>query len=510
MNLLQMSIAGGVMILAVAVIRALFLHKLPKKTFVILWGIVLLRLMIPVSLPSTFSIYSFTPAMDAVKDTPAERYLPIFQEAETVSQPEQPIPERNRFPLWTFIWAAGAVLSALFFVLSYIRCRLDFRTSLPVNHEYADRWLKEHSLRRMISIRQSGCVAAPLTYGIIHPVILMPKSTDWTDTGQMEYVLAHEYTHIRKMDGIRKLALTAALCVHWFNPVVWLMYYLANRDIELCCDEAVVRMFGQGTRSAYAFTLISMEEKKSSIQPLCSNFSRPAIKERITAIMKIKKKSLSAVLAAAGLIIAVSAVFATSAVAANEPVLQLGQKMSQPLSHIGKWKPGSKAETESGQIFSVDSVELRSYEPGYPYLHPVYTNRTDQTVTKIQYSMLAFDKDGQPLKIKWFPMDSSFRIAYSYMTDEELNLKPGKTYDVRGGWSLYPSGDWAELTREEKKEEGSARVVYSMYCISQITFKDGSKWVNPDFENWKDTYTGKKAEVSFLQNYYPREYAVTQ
>ncbi|RAZ18687.1 peptidase M56, partial [Klebsiella oxytoca] len=70
----------------------------------------------------------------------------------------------------------------------------------------------------------------PLTYGIIHPVILLPKSTDWTDTERLNYVLEHELAHIRHFDAAAKLALTAAVCVHWFNPLVWLMLSLANRD----------------------------------------------------------------------------------------------------------------------------------------------------------------------------------------------------------------------------------------------------------------------------------------
>ena len=103
------------------------------------------------------------------------------------------------------------------------------------------------------------------------------------------------------------------LCVHWFNPLVWVMYVLANRDIELSCDEAVVRLFGENTKAAYARTLISMEETRSGLAPLCNNFSKNAIEERITAIMKMKKTSIAAVLLAAVLVCGLSVGFATSA-----------------------------------------------------------------------------------------------------------------------------------------------------------------------------------------------------
>lgn len=178
-------------------------------------------------------------------------------------------------------------------------------------------WIAEHKLTRHIQIRQSGRISAPLTYGVFKPIVLMPKGTTCDDINQIEYILAHEFVHIRRFDTAKKILLTAALCVHWFNPLVWVMYILSNRDIELSCDEAVVRSFGNIKKSDYALTLISMEEKKSNLSPLCNNFSKSAIEERITAIMKIKKTSAISILIAVSLIIGVTTVFATSSNAFN-------------------------------------------------------------------------------------------------------------------------------------------------------------------------------------------------
>lgn len=105
----------------------------------------------------------------------------------------------------------------------------------------------------------------------------------------------------------------AVLCVHWFNPLVWAMYILANRDIELSCDEAVVRLFGENTKAAYARTLISMEETRSGLAPLCNNFSKNAIEERITAIMKIKKTTVFSLVLAGFIVVGTATAFATSA-----------------------------------------------------------------------------------------------------------------------------------------------------------------------------------------------------
>lgn len=322
MNLLQMSISAGVMIAVVTIIRALAINRLPKKTFLTLWGIVLVRLFVPFSWPSPFSVYSFVnhQGVRQIGGAPVTAILPIapaandFVSSTTVSQTIWP-------SLRALIWGIGAALCTLYFAIAYIRCRREFRDSQPVKNSFAAGWLSELKCKRPITIRQTSGISAPLTYGIFRPVILMPTGTDWTDTRKLQYVLTHEYVHIRRFDGATKLLLTAALCIHWFNPLVWVMYVLSNRDIELSCDEKVVRTFGKTIKSAYALALIGMEEKKSKLTPFCNNFSKNAIEERIKAIMKIKKPSLMAILVAIILTVGVTTAFATSAVAENKNLL---------------------------------------------------------------------------------------------------------------------------------------------------------------------------------------------
>jgi beta-lactamase regulating signal transducer with metallopeptidase domain len=128
---------------------------------------------------------------------------------------------------------------ALFFLVTHLRCRKVYKTALPVDNEFMRQWLSEHPTKRRVQIRQSDKIATPLTYGVFRPVILLPKTTDWTDETRLRYILTHEFTHIRRFDTLTKLALAAAVCVHWFNPLVWVMYILANRDNELSCDETV-------------------------------------------------------------------------------------------------------------------------------------------------------------------------------------------------------------------------------------------------------------------------------
>ncbi len=310
MSLLQMSFTGGILILAVIVIRALAINMLPKKAFNALWWISVVRLMIPFSIPSAFSVYSLMGSHAPGNGSQAIRVLPIGASGQAASMPDS---ITNAVSTWTVVWAAGVLVCAVFFSLAYWKCRKEFQTSIPVGNDFTENWLSVHQQGRRISIRQSGRFSAPVTYGVLHPVILMPTSTKWENTDSLAYVLAHEYVHIRRFDSIRKLVLIVVLCVHWFNPLVWVMYILANRDIELSCDEAVVRFFGENTKAAYARALISMEETRSGLTPLCSSFSKNAIEERITAIMKIKKTTVFSLVLAGFIVVGTATAFATSA-----------------------------------------------------------------------------------------------------------------------------------------------------------------------------------------------------
>ena len=313
MSLLQMSFSGGILILAIIVIRALAINVLSKKTFNALWGISVVRLMIPFSIPSAFSVYSLIGSHAPGNGLQAIRVLPIGASGQEASMPSSITNAANAVSTWTIVWAAGVLVCAVFFSLAYWKCWKEFQTSLPVGNDFTENWLSVHQQGRRISIRQSGRFSAPLTYGVLHPVILMPISTKWENTDSLAYVLAHEYVHIRRFDSIRKLVLIVVLCVHWFNPLVWVMYILANRDIELSCDEAVVRFFGENTKAAYARALISMEETRSGLTPLCNNFSKNAIEERITAIMKIKKTTVFSLILAGFIVAGIATAFATSA-----------------------------------------------------------------------------------------------------------------------------------------------------------------------------------------------------
>lgn len=319
MSLLQMSFLGTVIILLIVVLRAVLINRLPKKTFLILWWIALIRLLVPFSIKSVTSIYSLLQSIysdiNPVRTAQTTTFLPIHGNMPEIANglSEAMVQRTESISILSVIWLAGLLLCFGFFAVSYIKCYREFRFSLPVENDILEAWKEKHPLKRSLSIRQTETIAAPLSYGVIRPVILMPKNTEWKNIYQLRYVLEHEYVHIRQLDMLTKLIMIAAVCIHWFNPLVWVMYILFNRDLELSCDETVVRRFGMDIKSVYATALISMEEKKSGLTPLCNSFSKNAIEERIRAIMKIKKTSKFAVMISAVLVICVTGGFATSA-----------------------------------------------------------------------------------------------------------------------------------------------------------------------------------------------------
>ena len=323
-----MSVAGGVLILFIVVIRALAIHRLPKTTFLALWMIAALRLLLPLSIPMPFKIHiDLDVFSDVVPKLPSGNIgFPLPGEGRPAYDTGAivPGPAAERISVFVILWLVGVLLLALYFSISYLRSMRKFRMSVPDNTPYIREWLNAHQIVRPIEVRSSDLISSPLTYGILHPVILLPKKLDRNDQVALKYVLTHEYVHIRRFDAITKILFAAVLCIHWFNPLVWGMYVLANRDTELSCDAWVIRMTGVKNRSSYALMLIKMEEKRSGMSALYSHFGKNAISERIEAIMKFKKTSILACTLALALIAGATTAFAAARTDDNMELMGLG------------------------------------------------------------------------------------------------------------------------------------------------------------------------------------------
>lgn len=342
MSLLQMSISASVFILAVIFLRSLLIHRLPKITFMFLWGVALIQLLVPVSVQSQFSI--FTAAEHVSRMFTAPKSIPAPESStlvngttvimppitEHVTAPIVPLKTASRISPFVWVWFVGFTLCALFFIVPHLRYRKIYKMAVPIRNDYIRKWQHSNLLGREVQIRQLDHISTPLTYGILRPVVLLPKNVDYDDENQLALILTHEFTHIKRFDTLKKWILATSVCVHWFNPLVWVMYILANRDIELFCDETVIRKFGENTKPAYARALVRLEEKKSGLSPMISSFSKNSTEERIISIMKTKKITIATTLLAIGLVASVVIIFATSALDKTEAVTDVDNATAEP------------------------------------------------------------------------------------------------------------------------------------------------------------------------------------
>ncbi|KAI4452674.1 hypothetical protein C823_007258 [Eubacterium plexicaudatum ASF492] len=144
--------------------------------------------------------------------------------------------------------------------------------------------MRTESVRLLVHDR----VRTPLVFGTIRQSIIIPKSL-LCQKQQLQYILTHEIVHIRRFDNLWKRLSVAAVCIHWFNPAVWLMYRLFARDLELSCDEQALSAYGSRGRQQYAMTLLMLAQNQMGSALFCSGFLENPVKERIESIMKYKK-----------------------------------------------------------------------------------------------------------------------------------------------------------------------------------------------------------------------------
>ena len=290
-RLLEMTAQASVLIAFTALLRALWLEKLPKRTFTALWLVAAARMVLPFSLT--------VPAPAA----------PVSAAYRAVAQ-AAPAPAPSAFPWATVLWLAGAALCAGWFLFGHLRAMRRYREALPLDDPGAERFVQRFLPRRRVSVRLCQGLGTPLTYGVFRPVILLPADLDRRDRQRLAYILAHELTHIRRFHILFKYLLTAAVCLHWFDPLAWVMYVLAGRDIELACDEAVLRRARDG-RAGYAMALIELEERRT-LSPLLSGFGAKAVRERIRQIMRFRPAGAVSVVLAAALVLCSATVFAAA------------------------------------------------------------------------------------------------------------------------------------------------------------------------------------------------------
>ncbi len=300
--LLEMTLTGGVLILLVLLLRTILLNRLPKTAFIVMWAVVLLRLLVPVSFFGTTATttdeassgYTIEAVAHTETESVASNEVVVLDSYETES--EEVAETTGQINVFRIVWLTGAVICAVVLVLSYILSFRRFSRSEDLESDFIASFQSSNKLRRTVTVRLSDKTTTPLTYGIIHPVILLPMGMYLSDEKQLKYVLMHEYIHIRKLDNLLKGISSIAVCIHWFNPLVWVMNKFLSRDIELRCDETLLKHCEGDCRAEYALTLIDLEDKRRRSFAVGTAFAKQPAEERITAIMKYRKATpLSAI-----------------------------------------------------------------------------------------------------------------------------------------------------------------------------------------------------------------------
>jgi len=326
MNFLEMSVSAGIMIVAIIILRALLLNKIPKTTFLILWSVVMLRLVFPFNINIDFGTNAFlmqqpVPVFTVDAQMVLNNHIPeivqnnsqAIYHTTTSNLVENHIGNLNTILQnengtsglninWIFIiWVVGVIVFALIFIIGYIKSYQKFRTAIILKNDFIEDWCSRNLLKRKYKIMISDEITTPFTVGILKPKIILAKNVDFKDFQSLEYILAHELYHIKRFDAFWKLIALLIACFHWFNPLVWIAFVFVNRDLEISCDAQVIKFFGKRVKKSYAYTLITMAESQNKMTPLFSGFSRNCAHERVKSIMKMRKTTSLGLFIAIGL-----------------------------------------------------------------------------------------------------------------------------------------------------------------------------------------------------------------
>ncbi len=285
--IVNMSITATVLAVVVLLLR-LLLKKAPKWIRVLLWGLVALRLICPAFVESPFSLMPKTDWVEREPVTEENFFLnsvpdsiPAFDFSSlgkditvhyyTLENPEIEIYKDDGVSsLLSYVWAAGMLGLLLYTVISTVRLRRSIGAALRVRD----------------NIWESSAVDSPFVLGIIRPRIYVPRGMT---EEKLDYVIAHEQAHIRRKDHLWKPLGFLLLTIHWFNPVMWLSYILLCRDIEMACDERVVKEYDSPQRADYSEALLECSVKRKMISACPLAFGEVGVKQRIKSVLNYKK-----------------------------------------------------------------------------------------------------------------------------------------------------------------------------------------------------------------------------
>lgn len=369
-NVFQMSVSASYLILAVLLVRFL-LQRAPKSMRSFLWLLVGIRLIVPFSVESVFSLVPDTQAVDGyIYDTAQPEMNTIPNSPDMNKSVSYPIPgttvpsaERHMgktqmaVMIVTRVWLVGMALMLGFMLISWLRLKRRVRMSVPVN-------VMLDCGRTKISqkIYQSDTIESPFLFGIIRPHIYIPDSIA---SEELPYVVQHEMTHLKRRDYLIKPAGFLLLSVYWFNPFVWVAYVLLCKDIELICDEKVIRQLGASSKKAYSQALLNSASNRRVIAACPVAFGEVSVKERVKNVLNYKKPAFWVLAAAVLACVIVPVCFMTQR--KTSAVIDTDTKNTDDLVHTDEMDD-SPSEVLTEQNYEIDELIAMSGE--YEMLNP--------------------------------------------------------------------------------------------------------------------------------------------
>ena len=304
LKIINMSISASWLVLAVLILRFV-LKKAPKWINVLLWGIVAIRLICPFSFESPLSLIpsaetiplnigmDSTPTINSGISAINNAVNPIISQSNTPMAGASVNLLQITIGIYEYIWIFGMIALALYTAISYWRLCRKVDTAV----RYKD------------NIFQSENVSSPFVFGIIKPRIYLPFKMNGQD---LEHVVAHEHAHIRRKDHWWKPFGFLLLTIHWFNPLMWMAYVLLCRDIELACDEKVIKELGNEQRGDYTQALVACSVNRRMIAACPLTFGEVGVKERVKSVMNYKKPALWVIIIAVIVCVGVAVCFLTN------------------------------------------------------------------------------------------------------------------------------------------------------------------------------------------------------
>lgn len=281
LKIVNMSIAASWLILAVVLLRVV-LKKAPKWIHVLLWGIVAFRLICPFNFESALSLIpsaetispeimmDWTPEISTGVSSIDKVVNPIITDTFAPEPIASANPLQLLIPVLAIVWAIGIIAMLVYAAFSYFRLQKKVCASLSVRDNI---WICDD-------------IQTPFILGCFKPNIYIPSGTD---EAQLPYIIAHENAHLKRCDHLWKPLGYLVLAIHWFNPLVWIAYILLCRDIELACDEKVIRELNQNESISYSEALLSCSVNRRTVMVCPLAFGEVGVKERVKNVLNYKK-----------------------------------------------------------------------------------------------------------------------------------------------------------------------------------------------------------------------------